>query len=70
VQFMRSELFFPPLADRQNRAMWEEAGKEAGKKDTRARAIARVGKLLEKHQAAGLASEVDAAVRARFNILL
>jgi trimethylamine--corrinoid protein Co-methyltransferase len=66
VQFMRSELFPPPLADRQNRAMWEEAGK----KDTRARAMARVEKLLQEHQAPGLSSEVDAAVRARFNILL
>jgi trimethylamine--corrinoid protein Co-methyltransferase len=66
VQFMRSELFSPPLADRQNRAMWEEAGKQ----DTRARAMARVEKLLQEHQPPGLPSEVDAAIRARFNVLL
>jgi len=66
VQFMRSELFPPPLADRQNRAMWEEAGKQ----DTRARAMARVEKLLQEHQPPGLPSEVDAAIRARFHILL
>lgn len=66
VQFMRSELFYPPLADRQNRAMWGAAGKQ----DTRARAIARVEKLLQEHQAPGLPSEVDAAVRAGFSILL
>jgi trimethylamine--corrinoid protein Co-methyltransferase len=66
VQFMRSELFYPPLADRQNRAMWRGAGKQ----DTRARAIARVEKLLQEHQAPGLPSEVDAAVRAGFSILL
>ena len=66
VQFMRSELFYSPLADRQNRAMWEEAGR----KDTRARAIARVERLLQEHQVPGLPSEVDVAVRARFNILL
>jgi len=65
LRFMRSELFYPPLADRQNRAMWEEAGK----KDTRARAIARVERLLQKHQPPGLPPEVDAAIRARFNIL-
>jgi len=65
LQFMRSELFYPPLADRQNRAMWEEAGK----KDTRARAIARVERLLRKHQPPGLPPAVDAAIRVRFNIL-
>jgi len=37
--------------------MWEEAGK----RDTRARAIARVEKLLQEHQAPDLLSEVDAA---------
>jgi trimethylamine--corrinoid protein Co-methyltransferase len=66
VRFMRSELFPPPLADRQNRAMWEEAGKQ----DTRARAMARVEKLLQEHQPPGLPSEVAAALRARFNVLL
>jgi trimethylamine--corrinoid protein Co-methyltransferase len=66
VRFMRSELFRPPLADRQNRAMWEEAGK----KDARARAVAGVGKLLQEHQPPGLLSKVDAAVRAKFNVLL
>jgi trimethylamine--corrinoid protein Co-methyltransferase len=66
VQFMRSELFPPPLADRENRAMWEEAGK----KDTRVRAVARVGRLLQEHQPPGLPSKVDEAVRVKFNILL
>ncbi len=65
LQFMRSEFFYPPLADRQNRAMWEAGGK----KDTRARAIARVETLLWKHQPPGLLPEVDAAIRARFDIL-
>jgi len=46
--------------------MWEEAGKQ----DTRARAMARVEKLLQEHQPPGLPSEVDAAIRARFHILL
>jgi trimethylamine--corrinoid protein Co-methyltransferase len=65
LRFMRSELFHPALADRQNRAMWEAAGKL----DTRARAVARVEELLEAHQPPGLTPEVDAAIRSAFNIL-
>jgi len=45
--------------------MWEEADR----KDTRARAIAQLEKLLRRHQSPGLLSEVEAAIRARFNIL-
>ncbi len=65
LQFMRSEFFYPPLAHRQNRAVWEEAGRL----DARARAAARVENLLQAHEAPGLPAEVDAAIRARFNIL-
>jgi trimethylamine--corrinoid protein Co-methyltransferase len=65
LRFMRSELFHPALADRQNRAMWEAAGKL----DTRARAVARVEAILEGHQPPGLPPEVDAAIRSSFNIL-
>jgi len=43
MQFMRSEFFYPAVADRQNRAAWEETDRQ----DTRARAIARVEKLLQ-----------------------
>lgn len=66
TRFMRSEFFYPSVADRQNRAAWEEMGK----KDTRARAIARVERMLQKHRSPGLPVEVDAAIRARFNVLL
>jgi trimethylamine--corrinoid protein Co-methyltransferase len=66
VQFMRSEFFYPPLADRQNRAMWEEEGK----KDARVRAAARVEKLLQTHQPLELPAEMDAAIRTKFNIFL
>ena len=45
--------------------MWEEAGKQ----DTRTRAAVRVERLLQEHQASGLPSEADVAIRARFNIL-
>lgn len=65
VRFMRSELFHPLLAHRQNRAMWEAEGKD----DTRARACARVEVLLEQHQAPGLPDQVDAAIRSRFRIV-
>ena len=65
VQFMRSEFFYPPVADRQNRAAWEEAGR----KDTRARAAARVEELLRKHEPPGLPFEIDTAIRNLFNIL-
>ncbi len=65
VQFMRSEFLYPPLADRQNRAAWDATGKRG----TRARAIARVESLLQKHQPPGLPAEVDVAIRARFKIL-
>ncbi|MGD2206123.1 MAG: trimethylamine methyltransferase family protein, partial [Anaerolineae bacterium] len=64
MQFMRSELFHPALADRQNRPAWEAAGKL----DTRARAIARVEKLLREQEPPGLPPEIDAAIRDRFGI--
>ena len=65
LQFMRSELFQPQLADRQNRATWEAAGK----KDTRARAAVRVEKLLREQEPPGLPPEVERAIRERLHIL-
>jgi trimethylamine--corrinoid protein Co-methyltransferase len=66
MQFMRSEFFYPPIADRQNRTLWEETGK----KDARVRAVARVKKLLQTDQPLKLPTKVDAAIRTKFNILL
>ena len=66
VQFMRSEFFYPPVADRQNRAAWEKGGR----RDTRARAAARVAELLRTREPPGLPAEVDAAIRSMFNVLL
>ncbi len=66
MQFMRSEFFYPPVADRQNRAVWEQEGK----KNTRARAIARVEHLLQEHRSPGLPEKADDAIRAGFNIKL
>jgi len=65
LNFMRSELYYPHLADRQNRPAWEAAGKQ----DARVRAIARVEKLLEEHEPSPLPAETDRAIRDRFNIL-
>jgi len=65
LQFMRSELVQTSLADRQARPAWEAAGRP----DSRARAIARVEKLLAGHRAPGLAPEVDAAIRTRHQIV-
>lgn len=64
VKFMRSEFFYPDLADRQNRSAWEADGKP----DTRKRAVARVEKLLQDHAAPGLPPDVDKAIRARFSL--
>jgi trimethylamine:corrinoid methyltransferase-like protein len=61
---MRSEFFYPPIADRQNRASWEAAGRL----DTRARAAARAAKLLAEHAAPILPAGVEEKIRARFQI--
>jgi trimethylamine--corrinoid protein Co-methyltransferase len=66
VRFMRSELFYPPLGDRQNRSTWEQRGRQ----DTRARAVARVEELLQEHHPSGLPSDLDGAIRATYPILL
>jgi trimethylamine--corrinoid protein Co-methyltransferase len=66
VRFMRSEFFYPALADRGNRAVWEEGGKQ----DMRARAVARVEELLAQYVAPELPPALDAAVRARWSIHL
>jgi trimethylamine--corrinoid protein Co-methyltransferase len=64
LQFMRSELYHPSLADRQNRVSWETAGKQ----DTRTRAAARVEKLLRAHQPPGMPAGVEKAIRSKYHI--
>jgi len=66
LEFMRSELFYPTIADRANRATWEAKGKPA----MRARAMDQVAKLLAEQEPPGLPADVDRAIRARFEILL
>lgn len=65
VQFMRSEFVYPALADRQDRDSWEQAGK----RETRARAAARVEKILQKQEVRPLPVEIDRALRDEFNLL-
>jgi trimethylamine--corrinoid protein Co-methyltransferase len=65
LQYMRSENFQPRVSDRRNRAGWEEAGRQ----DTRPRAAARAARLLAGPVAPGLAPDVDAAIRDKFQIL-
>jgi trimethylamine--corrinoid protein Co-methyltransferase len=64
MQFMRREFFYPPLADRQTRAAWEEGGRL----DTRARAAARVTQLLNAHRPPSLPASIDGAIKGKFNI--
>jgi trimethylamine--corrinoid protein Co-methyltransferase len=64
LRFMRPELFHPLLADRQNPAMWEAAGRP----DFRSRASARVAALLGERKPQSLPTEVDAEIRSRFAI--
>lgn len=66
TRHMRREFFYPRLADRQSRAMWEEGDK----RDTRARAQERVGALLAEHEVPAWPSDVDAAIRDAFPIHL
>ncbi len=65
LKFMRSEFFYPALADRGGREVWQAEGK----RDSRARAAARVEELLKTHEPPGLPSQVETAMRAKFNIV-
>jgi trimethylamine--corrinoid protein Co-methyltransferase len=65
LAFMRSEYFPARVSDRQNRAAWESEGK----RDIRARASARVDKLLADPPAPLWTVDIDAALRAQFTIL-
>jgi trimethylamine--corrinoid protein Co-methyltransferase len=66
LRFMRSEFYQPGLADRRTPAIWEADGRP----ELRARAAARVRMLLSEPVQSGLEAGVDAAIRARFNILV
>ncbi len=66
IRLMNSEYYYPHTADRATRAAWQEAGGL----DMRERARRRAQGLLRTTFPTVIAPEVDAAVRAEFNILL
>ncbi|MGB9594460.1 MAG: trimethylamine methyltransferase family protein, partial [Anaerolineae bacterium] len=66
VRHMRREFFYPRLADRQTRAMWEADGR----RDARARACERASALLAAHEPPPWSDGVDAAIRSEFRIWL
>jgi trimethylamine---corrinoid protein Co-methyltransferase len=66
LERMNSEYSYPHTADRASRANWEDAGGL----DMRERARRRARQLLETQWPAHLPAEVDARIRAEFDILL
>jgi|YNPBryBLVA2012_1023415.scaffolds.fasta_scaffold01722_6 trimethylamine--corrinoid protein Co-methyltransferase len=65
IRFMRAEHFSPRLADRQGVAREETEGR-----DLRSRAAEQAARLLQEHPSPGLPPDAEAAIRARFHILL
>lgn len=66
LQMMQTEYYYPHTGDRQRRQDWEEEGSQ----DMRQRARQRARQILRSHQPQGLPSDVDDAIRSRFEILL
>jgi trimethylamine---corrinoid protein Co-methyltransferase len=66
IRLMNSEYYYPHTADRATRAAWQEAGGL----DMRERARRRAQELLRTNFPAVIAPELDAVIRAEFNILL
>lgn len=64
LRYMRSEFFYAPLASRGMRAQWEDAGA----KDARTRARERARDLLASHRPEPIPADLDAAIRAEFDI--
>jgi trimethylamine--corrinoid protein Co-methyltransferase len=66
VKHMRSEFFFPKLSDRELREDWEAQGALDARQ--RANAIARA--ILEEHKPEPIPPEIDAEIRAHFDIVV
>jgi trimethylamine--corrinoid protein Co-methyltransferase len=66
LQLMNSEYYYPHTADRQGREDWEEAGGV----NMWERARQRAWHILANHQPEPFPTEIDAAIRKRFDILL
>lgn len=64
LKYMRSEFFYTTIASRGGRAQWEDAGSL----DAREKARKRAQELLARHVPDPLPAEIDAQVRAEFDI--
>ena len=66
VRFMRDEIFFPSLSDRNDRNQWEKRGALDGRE--RARMEAR--RILMEHKPLMIPGEIDRKIRENFNIMI
>jgi trimethylamine--corrinoid protein Co-methyltransferase len=66
VRFMRDEIFFPSLSDRNDRNQWEKRGALDGRE--RARIEAR--RILMEHKPLTIPGEIDHKIREKFEILI
>ena len=66
VRFMRDEIFFPSLSDRNDRSQWEKRGALDGRE--RARMEAR--RILMEHKPLMIPGEIDHKIREKFEILI
>ena len=66
IKHMRSEFFFPKISDRNLREDWELKGSI----DARERANKKARKILVEHQPEPIASDVDEAIRKKFDIIM
>ncbi len=62
VQHVRNEFYFPKLADRQQRVVWEEDGS----KDAFARAHEEARRILEKHETLGFSEDLEKLLRGKY----
>ena len=62
LKHMRSEVFFPEIANRDMREIWESAGKP----DAHARALAIAKRILTKENPALFSEDIDKRIRERF----
>lgn len=65
IRFMKEEIFFPRLSDRNERDRWEKMGALEG--DERARMEAR--RILREHRPPAIPREIDRQIRDRFEIV-
>jgi trimethylamine--corrinoid protein Co-methyltransferase len=65
VRFMRDEIFFPKVSDRNNRYQWEELGSLDGMERARREAM----RILKEHRPLAIPREIDKMIREKFEIL-